>query len=193
MSDLNWYAVDVASRKEALVASVVTEKGYECFLPLYNRRALWSDRIKVSAVPLFAGYVFCRFDPQFRLPILVTPGVRDIVGARRVPIPIADSEIEGIRLAVLSGFALEPCSHLKQGDRVLITKGPLKGVEGMVVRHHGTDRLLLSVTAIQQSLAVEVDKLCVELIPTPKDRTARNGECGGNTGSSVTHLSPGRP
>jgi transcription antitermination factor NusG len=164
---LYWYAIEVALRKERLVASAVSEKGYECFLPLYTCRKMWSDRIKVTSVPLFQGYVFCRFDAQYRLPLLVTPGVRRIVGNGTVPAIIPERELEAVRIALEHGFLIEPCDRLNEGDSVRVIKGALAGVEGTFLRHRGSDRLVLSVSLIQRSVAVEIDRLCVEPISNP--------------------------
>src|SRR5438046_9075861 len=71
----SWSALRIRTRHERIVASALYEKGYEVFLPLYYTRRQWSDRIKEMALPLFPGYLFCRFDLQKRLPVLVRPGI----------------------------------------------------------------------------------------------------------------------
>jgi transcription antitermination factor NusG len=159
---LAWYAIQVALLKEKQVASVLSEKGYECFLPLYSKRTTWSDRIKVASVPLFRGYVFSRFDVQTRLPILVTPNVHSIVGHGKVPIAIPDQEIEAIRAVIQSRLPIEPCDRLQSGDTVRITKGPLAGVEGAFVRYHGGCRLVLSIALIKSAVSVEIDRTQIE-------------------------------
>jgi transcription antitermination factor NusG len=157
-----WYALEVVTRKESQVAQAVADKGYECFLPLFHVRKTWSDRVKVTPIPLFRGYVFSRFDARFKLPILVTPGVRDIVSIGRIAAPIPDSEIEAIQAVVRGGLMLEPCEGLHEGDPVIVTVGPLCGVEGKFLRYRGRDRLMLSISLIQRSVAVEIDRLCVK-------------------------------
>ena len=171
---LRWYAVQVASRKEKLVASALAEKGYECFLPLYPKRSMWSDRVKVTSVPLFAGYVFSRFDVRCRLPILVTPNVRAVVGNGKIPAAIPGGDLDAIRVALQNGFPVEPYDCLKEGDVVRVTKGPLTGVEGSFLQYRGSCRLILSVPLIQRSVAVEIDRLCVE--PVSK-RSASDHRC----------------
>jgi transcription antitermination factor NusG len=159
---LGWYAIQVASRKEKLVASVLTEKGYECFLPLYPKRSMWSDRVRITSVPLFVGYVFSRFDVRCRLPILVTPNVHAVVGNGKIPAAIPGPDLDAIRVALQNGFPVEPCDCLQEGDVVRVTKGPLTGVEGSFLQYRGSCRLILSVPLIQRSVAVEIDRLCVE-------------------------------
>ena len=64
---------------------------------------------KNSELPLFPGYLFCRFDVRDRLlPILTTPGVIGIVGAGKTPVPVDDEEIEAIRAILRSGLAVQP-------------------------------------------------------------------------------------
>src|ERR1700726_677092 len=69
-----WFALQVRSRHEKNIATLMHGKGYEPFLPLYKGRRRWSDRFKEMELPLFPGYLFCRFDVQNRLPVLTTPG-----------------------------------------------------------------------------------------------------------------------
>ena len=171
---LGWYAIQVASRKEKLVASVLAEKGYECFLPLYPKRSMWSDRVKVTSVPLFVGYVFSRFDVRCRMPILVTPNVHAVVGNGKIPAAIPGRDLDAIRVALQNGFPVEPYDCLQEGDVVRVTKGPLTGVEGAFLQYRGSCRLILSVPLIQRSVAVEIDRLCVE--PVSK-RSASDHRC----------------
>jgi transcription antitermination factor NusG len=162
IDSLEWYAIQVASKKEKLVASVLAEKGYECFLPVYPKRSMWSDRVKVTSVPLFAGYVFSRFDVKVRLPILVTPNVHAVIGTGKIPTAIAEEDINAIRAAIQSGFPIEPYDCLHEGDKVRVTKGPLTGIEGSFIQYRGSSRLILSVPLIQRSVAVEIDRIFVE-------------------------------
>ena len=90
-----WYAIRVQSKFENLVSATLRGKGYEEFLPVYRSSRRWSDRVKNLDLPLFPGYLFCRFDVHGRLlPILTTPGVISIIGAGKTPIPVSDDEID---------------------------------------------------------------------------------------------------
>ncbi len=157
-SDLSWFAIRTKSQCEKMVSDALRYKGYEEFLPLYWSRRRWSDRIKVIQLPLFAGYLFCRFDLASRNSILTTPGVSHIVGQGRVPLPVDPSEVESIRLAVNSGQNIEPWRGLEVGNKVRIENGPLRGIEGMLLRFKGTNHLILGVQLLQRSVAVEVDE-----------------------------------
>lgn len=156
-----WFALQVRSRFEQGVAEHLGGKGFELFLPLYKCRKRWSDRIKEVDAPLFPGYLFCRFNPQDRLPILKTPGVIQIVGTHRTPVAVNELEIEAIQKMVASGMPNQPWPFLAAGDRVRIDSGPLSGLEGILVEFRGNHRLVLSVTLLQRSAAVEIDSAFV--------------------------------
>jgi transcription antitermination factor NusG len=136
--------------------------GYEDFLPLYRSRTRWSDRVREIETPLFPGYLFCRFDPQKRLPILKTPGVIQVLGYSHQPIPVQETEIETIQALVASGIPSQPWPYLEVGDRVRIESGPLRGREGVLVEFKGKYRLILSVALLQRSVAVEIDAALVK-------------------------------
>jgi len=152
-----WFALRVRSQCENSVAAVLAAKGYEWFLPRYKSRRVWSDRIKEIQLPLFPGYVFCRFDPDRRLPIVTIPGFVSVVGMGKSPIPIDDAEIAGIQAAVRSGLPSQPWPFLQIGQRVRINYGPLCDLEGILLDFRGQSRLVLSVTLLQRSVAVNMD------------------------------------
>jgi transcription antitermination factor NusG len=152
-----WYALQVRAQRETVVADHLLGKGYELFLPTYKRRKSWSDRIKEAEAPLFPGYLFCRFDPQKRLPILTTPWVIQIVGNKHSVIPVDQTEIMAIRTLVASGRPSQPWPYMNVGERVRIESGPLRGLEGILTEFKGNHKLVLSVTLLQRSVSVEID------------------------------------
>jgi len=167
-----WFALQTKSRYEHFVAAMLSGKGYEPFLPVYTCRRQWSDRMKDFELPLFAGYLFCRFDPDDRLPILTTPGVIQVVGIGKKPVPVDDAEINAIKTLVCSGLPGQPCAFLQVGQHVRIERGPLAGVEGILTGFRGRQRLVLSVTLLQRSVAVEVDGAWVKMAHSNLPATA---------------------
>ena len=160
-----WFALQVRSRYESIVTTQLTGKDYEWFLPIYKCRRRWSDRFKEIERPLFPGYVFCRLDPLNRLPILTIPGVALIVGIAKTPIPIDETEIAAIQAVVKSEIPSQPWPFLKIGQRVRIEYGPLCGLEGILLDFKGQHRLVLSVTLLQRSVAVQVEGAWVTPLP----------------------------
>ena len=152
-----WFALQTRSRFENIVTAHLTALSYESFLPLYKCRRRWSDRFKEIECPLFPGYVFCRLNPLNRLPILMIPGVFLIVGMGKTPEPIDEIEIAAIQSAVKSGLPSQPWPFVQIGQRVRIEHGPLCGLEGVLLDFRGRHRLVLSVTLLQRSIAVQVE------------------------------------
>jgi transcription antitermination factor NusG len=176
-----WYAIQVRSRFEGQISTVLRSKGYEEFLPTYRCRRRWSDREKELDLPLFPGYLFSRFDARERLSILKSPGVIGIVGLGKTPIPISDEEIEAIQAIVRSGLPAEPWTHLTVGSRVFIEAGPLAGLEGIVVNVDKKFRLVVSVRLLQRSIGVEIERSWVRPIcekPFVKSRPAGLADSG---------------
>jgi transcription antitermination factor NusG len=157
--NLSWYAIQIRSKLGTVASATLRGKGYEEFLPLYRSRRRWSDRIKELDLPLFPGYLFCRFNVSDRLmPILTTPGVIGIIGAGKTPVPVFEEEIEAIRAILRSGLAAQPYPFLRAGSKVYIEGGPLAGVEGIVTDTDKVYRLIVSVSLLQRSVAVEIDR-----------------------------------
>jgi transcription antitermination factor NusG len=173
-SDQRWYALQVRSRYEKAVANALQSKGICEFLPLYVSRRQWAHRVAEVDAPLFPGYVFCRFDPmERRVPVLTTPGVMGIVGFGGKPVPVDAGEIESIHRVLESGLAAEPWKFIASGQRVRIEHGALTGVEGYLLEAKTNHRLLLSVTLLQRSVAIQVDAAWV--VPVGTRRTADAG------------------
>ena len=154
---LPWFAVRVRSNFEQKVCTMLGGMGYETFLPIYRERRNWSDRIRETEVPLFPGYTFCRIDPQYRLPLLKVPGVVNLVGIANQPEPIPEEEICAVRTIVDTKLAVQPWPFLHVGQKVQIHKGPLTGVEGLLVGFKSDFRIVVSVTLLQRSIAVQLD------------------------------------
>lgn len=153
-----WFALRVKSRCERIVATVAHNKGYQEFVPVYQCRRRWSDRVKSLELPLFPGYVFCRLNPDHRLPLLTIPGALHFVGIGKTPAPIEDEEIAAIQAAMQSGLPAEPCAFLTVGQRVRLEDGPLAGLEGILTETPNKQRIIVSVTLLRRSVAVGIER-----------------------------------
>jgi transcription antitermination factor NusG len=158
---IKWFALQVRTRWENSTALLLSGKGYQTLLPTYQRRKRWNGRLKQLNAPLFPGYVFCQFDALNRLPILVTPGVIAVVGRGRVPVPVDDAEITALRTVVSSGLSSEPWPYLEIGQKIRIESDALRGLEGILIKFKGNHRMVVSVSLLRRSVALEIDRDCV--------------------------------
>lgn len=156
-----WFALQVRTRWEGSTAVLLSGKGYQTFLPTYKTRKRWKGKVREVDSALFPGYVFCNFDAQNRLPILVTPGVISVVGQGRIPMPVDDGEIAAIQTVVSSGLRAEPWPYLELGQRIRIEQDALQGLEGILVNFKGNHRIVVSVSLLRRSVALEIDRMCV--------------------------------
>lgn len=179
-----WWALYTRHQHEKAVADVLSAKGFEVFLPLYDSIRRWKDRHKVLAMPLFPGYVFVRGQAERRLQVVSTPGIHMILTRGEEIAVIPDAEIDGIRRAVEGSFRVEPHPFLKCGERVRVTRGSLEGMEGILVRKKNLYRLVLSVEMLAQSVGVEVDASDVEPVNRAEPRESVPGPGGATRGEA---------
>jgi transcription antitermination factor NusG len=163
----NWFALRVRPKHEKAVATNLSKLGFDDYVPLKKVRRRWSDRIKELDEPLFPGYIFCSFTYSDRLRVLNLTGVESIVGS------VNDSEIEAVRALVASGKPLTHLPFLRVGQRVSIDSGPLAGIRGVVLRDESAWRVVVSVEALDRSIAVEVDREVLEIWPLTSLEIAR--------------------
>jgi transcription antitermination factor NusG len=159
-----WYGLHTRPRHEKIVAQRLEERGVTAFLPLVSETHRWSDRKKTVQLPLFSCYVFAKFTPNRldRLRVLRVDGIFGFVGARGEGTPIPDEQIDLVRSLVETQLPWSSHPFLKIGQRVRIRSGVLDGMEGILVSRNGDRSLVISVDAIQRSLAVRVEGYEVE-------------------------------
>ena len=165
---LPWFAVLVRTGREKTAALFLENASYECYLPVARCTHRWSDRTKEFDVPLFPGYLFCRMNVNNRLPVLLAPGVIQIVGTGKTPIPIEEEEIAAIQRVGKSGLPTMPWPYMQVGNMAQIMEGPLNGLTGIIVKIKSGLKLVLSVNLLQRSVAVEVNREWVSVLQPTK-------------------------
>ena len=166
-----WFALQVKTRFESRCALILRSKGYDEYLPLRKSNPRPNEsRVAIGGQPLFPGYVFCKLNANARGPVVTTPGVIRVVGYGGVPAAISDEEVSSIKSFVESGRPVYPWPNCHAGQHVRVTAGPLRGLEGSLVRTKSVDRLVVSITLLQRSAAVELDAASVVCaLPKPCD------------------------
>jgi len=159
-----WYAVQTRVHSERVVEQRLLERGVVTFLPTITEIRRWSDRKKRVEFPLFASYLFVRLLPRKvdQLRVLCVEGVFQFVGTRGEATPIPQEQIEAVRALISGGVPWSTHPFLKIGQRVRIRSGSLSGVEGLLVSRAGESTLVISIDAIQRSMAIRVDGYDVE-------------------------------
>ncbi len=154
---LNWYALYTRPRFEKKVVVELHRREIESYLPVQTVVRQWSDRKKKVEEPLFRSYVFVHTTSNDRINSLQIDGVVRMVGFGGKPSIIPDDQIDAIKRFLTEGYRFELQDYLVQGDRVKVTHGPLMGVHGKLVEIRNERRFVISIEAIRQSIAVEID------------------------------------
>jgi transcription antitermination factor NusG len=157
-----WHVLHVLSNHEKKVAQHLQVRSVEYYLPLYKEKVRWTDRTVVAERPLFSGYVFARFDHQFRIPVISTPGVLRLLGDQTWDM-VDDEELEKIRIGLAKGLAMRPHPTITVGTKVRIRDGVFAGVEGVVSELRQQCKVIITLAAVRQcfSLEAQIDELQV--------------------------------
>jgi transcription antitermination factor NusG len=162
--ELRWYALHTRARHEKAIERRLRDQGMETFVPTTIQVRRWSDRKKKVEVPLFNCYVFvrCALSAEDRTRVYRVESVHGFVGVRGASLPIPDEQIESIRKVLAQSAAWRSYPFLKVGQRVRVRGGAMDGVEGVFLSENGDHSLIISVDAIQRSMAVRIDGYDVE-------------------------------
>jgi transcription antitermination factor NusG len=156
----HWYAVHTSAQREKKVASYLLNAGVEQFLPVYQDRRRWKDRVVTLETPLFTGYLFVRIALMDKLKVLTAPGVARFVVQSGVPAVIPEEDIERIKSGLVKGAIPHP--YLNVGRRVKIVRGPLADTYGILVRKKNNLRLVVNIDSIARAMAIEVSEADVQ-------------------------------
>jgi transcription antitermination factor NusG len=160
----HWYALQTRVQREKVVERRLQERGVTTFLPVVTEVHRWSDRKKIVQIPLFRNYLFAKLAASRvdRLRVLCVDGVFAFVGSRGEGTPIPEGQIDAVRRLVEGQLPWSSHPFLKIGQTVRIRNGALKGIEGILVSRSGESTLVISVDAIQRSMAVRIEGYDVE-------------------------------
>lgn len=145
----HWHALFTASRAEKKVRDRLMEQGIECFLPVQTVVRQWTYRKSRVVVPVIAGMVFVRVMRQERVKVLQTKGAVAFLRLRGGvgPAVIPDRQMETFRF--LLDFSEEAVEMINEevgvGDLVQVVKGPLKGMEGELVKFKGETKVVVRI------------------------------------------------
>ena len=151
-----WIAVYTKSRHEKVVIQNLENKNIEAYCPIFKERRQWSDRKRWVEFPLFRSYVFAKIELKNSIYILQTMGVHHIIKFQGNISIIPDEIIQNIKSMIDGGFTVEQVEYFVKGDEVIVVDGPLKGMDGIVVKIKNENKLVLKIEAIQQAIAVQI-------------------------------------
>lgn len=157
-----WMILHTKARQEKAVAKYLSASGIEHDLPLVERTTITRGRKHRSEVPLFSSYIFVKGEKQAAYDAIATKRVASFIEVNDQA--RLEEELAAIHLALQSGFEVEEFPKLAIGSRARVTKGPLLGVEGVVIQEARRTCLVLHVEMLGRGAAVEIERDLLEEI-----------------------------
>jgi transcription antitermination factor NusG len=161
-----WYVLRVRQKSELKVSSYLESLGLNHMVPVRIVDRQWTDRRVTTNIPLFPGYVFCQFNSAYSKPLLCTPGVVSVVSFGSAFAAVDEHEIYSIQQLMKGKLPLSTTSLFFCGQRVAVTEGPLRGIEGWVEETR-PDILLIRISFFQRAISVKLQRSALTPAPLP--------------------------
>ena len=119
---------------------------------------------------MFPGYLFVELlslDNQTKLDVLITFGVVRILGkpTGAEPIAVPDVKIEAIQRLVQSKVEIQQFHYPRIGEPALITDGPFKDIEGVVIStDYKKELFVISIELLQRAVAIKLEGFQIKRI-----------------------------
>ena len=149
-----WYVAHTKPRVEKAFAWELLAKKISFYLPLLKRVRMSGGRKRTTLIPLFPSYAFFAGPPDARLAALQTGRIVHVI-----PIPQQAafvSELDAVHAALETGLELDVYPHVAVGRRVRVVRGPMRGVEGIVVHDEDVARIVLNVSVIGGGASLQI-------------------------------------
>ena len=167
-----WYVVQLKSKQEELAEDSLVDQGFQVYYPkIIEARRYKGEQVNVM-VPLFAGYMFVRFDidaDRWRA-IAHTKGVYNLLTAtedRCTALPqgfieeLIKQEKDGV---VAENTAVQHLRDFVIGEELQIDNGVFKGFSGICERVN-KDRVVILLSLLGGNTKVELPKASVTHCP----------------------------
>jgi transcription antitermination factor NusG len=157
-----WWVLHTRSRNEKSLASELQRLDIDHYLPLVRSERRHGGRRVTVDLPLFPGYVFMCGDAEDRYVALRTNRVAHVID-------VEDQErlrfdLDQVHRVIESDQPVDLYPGLQEGRRCRVKSGPLRGLEGVVVRRQGTARIFIEAAVLGQSAVIEIDNAVLETI-----------------------------
>jgi len=150
-----WVVAHTRPRCEKKLVAFCRLHSIHTYLPLLETEHRYGARRRRFSKPLFPGYVFALAERRPAQLLSQNRYVANLLRTSRQDELVA--QLRDIVKTLAAGRGLQVEEYFQSGTRVRIASGPLRGVEGIVLRRKGRTRVLVGVDLIRQAVSVEVD------------------------------------
>ena len=165
---MNWYCVHTRPRKESRIEAHLVERlGLETYFPRLKRQKTIRRVPRVVIGPLFPRYLFCRCDlaQHYR----AVRGANDVIGIVSfggAPAIVNDGLVEGLKQwagDAVDVITLRP--GLRQGDRVEITDGSMRGLQAVFLSDlNDRERVAVVLSILERDVQLTINRWQIERV-----------------------------
>jgi transcriptional antiterminator RfaH len=161
-----WYLIYTRPRQENRVIQRLTENGIDFFYPTMAAIRTWHDRKKSIVVPLFPSYVFVYLKSMSDFySISQTDGVVCFVRFGKEIATVKPCIINTLRLLTGSGKEIEVREdHFNPGQKLVILKGALKGMQCEVIEYNHQQMVLVRVQLLNRAVLAKISNDCFKAV-----------------------------
>ena len=155
---VGWYVIYTKPRHEKKVHAQLSEMDISSYLPLTKKLRTWHDRKKYIDEPLFPSYVFIYLkDLRNYYDGMGIDGALHYVRVGKEISRVHDTVINNIKLTVGQAETLEVTDErFAWGRRLVISRGPLCGLDCELVQAGAKQKILVRVDLLQRNLLITV-------------------------------------
>lgn len=163
-----WYVIYTKTNEEDRAEKNLAAWGLETFYPRIRKKQLnkFTGKAIYFSRPLFARYIFARFDAETLLhKVSNSRGVQKVVSIGPAPVPVDDEIVALIQSKVDEDGFVSLDEPFRRGDAVQIKDGSsLKGINGIFDRTmKDKNRVSIFLTTINYQARVVVERDLVQL------------------------------
>lgn len=156
VEEIHWYGLSVTHARELKTKAMFDARGIETFLPMRYAERTYLGKTKRMLVPAFHNLLFIRTDEKTLCEIArsaETPFRCILDRTTRRPAIIPDKAMDDFKRVADSGmeeraFLPTETDVFHIGERVRVTQGPLKGIEGMYLRSGKSGKIAVEVVGM---------------------------------------------
>lgn len=156
--DEKWYVMYTQSRQEKILAEELEHAGYTVYLPLVKKVRQWSDRKKTIEVPLFNSYVFIKGVHE-KMEFKSYRSFVSFIQYNGKPAIVRQHEINTLKSVIKHGYDITESgdmSSFSEGNKVLVTGGPLKGMTGELVSVSNQEWFIMKLENMANCLQIKI-------------------------------------
>jgi len=155
LDERQWWVAHTLPRQEKAFARQLHDAELPFYMPCDRRRTKIRNKVVLSHVPLFAGYVFVRAVEEERLRILKTKRLARLLNVGNQEQLWQD--LQRVRRMLDLGVPVTVEQRLAPGTSVTIRTGPLAGMTGTVIKSNNGFQFVVAVDFLQRGISVTLD------------------------------------